>query len=192
LQSIAGVVALEYLVRGEIAILLESRPGVYFEHDIDGDDFDAPTNLAVAFELGTNFYGVVGASGSMLRSYPIIPIVGFVWRPSSEWMVRAILPDPRLIYSPSENLSLYVGGELAGGSFRVDDDRGRQGNLRNAVVTYSEYRATAGVIWRAANCEFEVGGGYAFQRKFDYHRAEEGFATDEGAPFAKVEIRTAF
>ena len=192
LQGISGVIALEYLVRGEIAILLETRPGVYFEHDIDSEDFDSPTNLAVAFVISENFYGVVGATASRFRSYPILPVIGFVWRVTPQWTVRAIAPDPRIIYSPSENLSFFVGGELAGGGFRVDGDQNRQSNLRNAVVNYSEYRANAGVIWRADRTEFELSGGYAFQRKFDFHRAEEGYATDEGAPFVKAEMRTAF
>ncbi|HEX8309696.1 MAG TPA: DUF6268 family outer membrane beta-barrel protein [Chthoniobacteraceae bacterium] len=192
LQGIAGVIALEYLVRGEIAVLLETRPGVYFEHDIDSEDFDAPTNLAVAFPITDNFYGVVGATAARFRSYPILPVIGFLWRVNPQWTVRAIVPDPRIIYSPSENLSFFVGGELAGGGFRVDGDQNRQSNLRNAVVTYSEYRAQAGVTWRVERTELELSGGYAFQRKFDYYRAEEGYATDEGAPFVKFEVRTAF
>jgi hypothetical protein len=192
LQSAAAVVALEYLQRGEIGVLFETRPGVYFEHDINTGAFDSPTILALAIPITDNFYGIVGASGSLLRSYPVIPLVGFFWRVSPEWTVKAYLPEPRIIYSPTENLSFWVGGELTGGSFRVDDDQGRQANLRNAVVTYSEYRASAGVTWSAKNYSVEVGGGYAFQRKFDYHRAEEGFATDEGAPFVKVELRAAF
>ena len=46
-----------------------------------------------------------------------------------------------------------------------------------------------GLHLQARNVQIELGAGYAFNRKFDFHRAEEGFETDEGAPFAKLEMR---
>jgi hypothetical protein len=38
----------------------------------------------------------------------------------------------------------------------------------------------------------EVVTGYAFQRDFDYHRAEESIKTDEGAPYVRAELRLSF
>ena len=38
----------------------------------------------------------------------------------------------------------------------------------------------------------DVGAGYAFRRKFDYHRAEEGYETDEGAPYVRVSFSAGF
>ena len=45
LQSFAAVVALEYVVADATGILLEARPGFYFEHHADVDDFNVPCLL---------------------------------------------------------------------------------------------------------------------------------------------------
>ena len=35
-----------------------------------------------------------------------------------------VLPEPKLIYSPTKNLDVYLGGEVAGGSYRTDVNDG--------------------------------------------------------------------
>jgi hypothetical protein len=193
LQSIAGVIALEYIQAGEVGILLETAPGVYFENDVNSGTFDSPTKLAAAFPLTTNFYLVAGGTYSGLRSYPFLPVIGAFWRINDRWTLRAIVPEPRLIYRATDRLALWVGGEIAGGSFRTDDDQDRDPALRKAVLTYSEYRVGAGFTYGDGDrCAVDVGAGYAFERKFDYHRADEDFQTEEGAPFVKVTLRAAF
>lgn len=193
LQSISGTIALEYLVRGKTGILLETEPGVYFENDIHSDSFDSPTKLALSYQLSERFVVVGGVSYTGLRSVPLIPIVGFVWTINDRLQVFAVPPEPKIIYTASEKLNFWVGGELTGGSFRTDGrEVRRKEKLNNAVLTYSEYRAGAGVVFGSEGCQVEIAGGYAFQRKFDYHRAEEGYETDEGAPYVKVEFHSAF
>ena len=193
LQGVNAKIALEYLVKGRTGFLLETEPGFYFEDDIEGNNFDSPTKLALAYPLSDRFTIVGGVSYAGLRSYQFIPIVGFVWQINDRLMVNMLPPEPRVIYSPTDKLSLWAGGELAGGSFRVDERKTREKkSLNNAVLDYSEWRAGAGFIYHAGPCNIEVGGGYAFQRKFDYHRAEEGFETDEGAPYLKLVVSGAF
>jgi hypothetical protein len=193
LQSIAGVIALEYIQSGEVGILFETAPGVYFENDVNSGSFDSPTKLAAAFPLTSDLYVIAGVTYSGLRSYPFLPAVGVFWRISDRWTLRAIVPEPRLIFRPSDRLALWVGGEVAGGSFRTDDDHERDPKLRKAVLTYSEYRVGAGFTYGDVDrVALDVGAGYAFERKFDYHRADEDFETEEGAPFVKVTLRAAF
>ena len=192
LQGIAGVVALEYLVKGRRVILFEALPGVYFEHDIRSDAFDVPIKAAMPIEINDSFAFIVGVSYVGMRSYPLLPIVGFNWRINDHWTVRAIPPDPRIIYTPRDDLNFWIGGELAGGAFRTDSRNQGPGKLDNAVVTYSDWRVGAGVTCRCDDLTFELSAGYSFNRKFDYHRAEEGFETDEGAPYAAMELTLAF
>jgi len=192
LQGIAGVVALEYLIKGRRVILFEALPGVFFEHEIHSDNFDVPIKAAIPLEVNDAFAFVVGVSYVGMRSYPVLPIVGFHWRINDQWTVRAIPPDPRIIYTPHENLNFWAGGELVGGAFRTDSRDHGQPNLNRAVVTYADWRAGAGVTCRCDRLTFELSGGYSFQRKFDYDRAEEGFETDGGAPYAAVEISATF
>jgi hypothetical protein len=192
LQGVAGVIALEYLVKGDLALLLETHPGVYFENDIDSDSFDAPTVIGGSYRFNDHFVGVIGATFASMREYPIIPGVGFIWTVNDQWTVSALYPQPRVIYKPDEHCSFYAGGEFVGGSFRVDDAKGRPAKLDRAVVSYSEYRAGLGFTYQSGPVSLEVGGGYAFQREFDFHRADRAYRTDEGAPYVKVELRTAF
>ena len=193
LQSAAGVIALEYMVKGQLGFILETQPGIYFEDDIRGNNFDAPTKLALAYPVSDNFVIIGGVTYAGMRSIQFIPVIGFSWTINDKWKVSMIPPEPRVIYTASENLHLWAGGELAGGSYRVDERQTREKkSLNNAVLDYTEWRAGAGFTYKVANCELELGGGYAFQRKFDYHRAEEGFETDEGAPYVKFQFGGSF
>ncbi len=106
--------------------------------------------------------------------------------------MAAIPPDPRIIYSASDKLHLWFGGELTGGSYRTDQRNAHPSKVSGAVVTYADWRVGAGVTWASDNVTVEVGGGYSFQREFDFHRAEKTYETDEGAPFARIEIQAAF
>lgn len=193
LQSIAGVIALEYLVRGQAAILIESRPGVYFQQDITGETFDAPTDIAAAFEIKPDkLYFVGGVSLSLLRSYHVLPILGVKWFINDKWILNAVVPQPRLIYNQSDRLQLWLGGELVGGAYKTDNRFVQPQKLSGAVVNYTEYRVGAGLTYSVKPFTFELGGGYTIQREFEYRRARESFITSGGAPFIKAEISAAF
>ncbi len=194
LQNANAILAVEYLVAGEIAILLETAPGFYFEENPDGDSFDAPTKLAVAFPLTPRFFLVAGATyRGAIEKYPFFPVLGALWLINDEWTLRLIAPAPRLIYRPAEHLRLWVGGELGGGAYRVDDDPSRPAELRHAVLTYSEIKVGAGFTWGDPDrVALDVGAGYNIRRKFDYFRAEKGYETDEGAPYLRVSFTAGF
>ncbi|HEX8296837.1 MAG TPA: hypothetical protein VF593_11080 [Chthoniobacteraceae bacterium] len=193
LQSFAAVIALEYLQRGEVGILLESAPGFYFEESVSSEAFAAPTLLAAAFPVSEKLFLIGGASYHPFRSYPILPVAGVLWKISDRWTLRAIVPEPRLIFRAGDQLALWAGAELSGGSFRVDESGDRDPKLRGAVLTYSEYRVGAGFTYGDPNrTAIDFGAGYAFNRKFDYHRADEDYETEEGAPYVKLTFRAGF
>ena len=197
LQSFSAIVALEYVIRDVTAVTVEARPGFYFEHDVREDAFNVP--VLVYFPLwwheGDDFSWALlgGVSYNGLRSYPVLPALGLAAK-YGKWTLLAVPPQPRLIYTASKELSFWVEGEVTGGAFRTDDhDFERKENLNHAVVTYSEWRVGAGITWKpCANALLDIGAGYAFNREFDFHRAEERFETDGGAPFVKVEFRASF
>ena len=197
LQSASGIIAIEYVVQDTAAMMLELRPGVYFEDDIDSDTFDIPVRIYAPIwwheSDRVSWAFLVGASYAGLRSYPIIPAAGLVVK-YDKWTLFAVPPQPRLAYAASDRLTIWAEGEVAGGAFRTDAQRfDRKPELNDAVVTYSEWRASLGFTLKTSDsCMVDVGAGWAFQRKFDFHRAEEGFETDEGAPFVKVELRGSF
>jgi hypothetical protein len=196
LQSGAAIIGLEYVVRNQTTVLIEARPGFFFEHEIDTDDINVPVTAyaPLYYKQGDQLSWALlaGFSYSGFRSMPFIPAAGLVAQ-YGKWTLLAVPPQPKLIYQATDRLALWVEGEAAGGSFRTDSQNfERKPGLNEAVVSYSEWRASAGFTYKRDNLQVELGAGYAFNRKFDFHRAEEGFETEEGAPFAKLEIRAGF
>jgi hypothetical protein len=183
LQGAWGTVALEYLVNGETGFLFESRPGVYFENDINSDAFNAPTVLALAIPIVKDtFYLVAGMLYTGFGEYPVLPVAGASWKINERWKLSALFPYPRLIYTVTDSLKIWAGGELVGGAYRTDNARITPDKLRSAVVDYAEYRAGAGVTWVVCSgFELDAGAGWAFHREFDFHRAGEKYRL-EGAP----------
>jgi hypothetical protein len=193
LQSVSGVIALEYLVNNQTAFMIETRPGVYFEHKINGGSFDAPTNVAMAYPIfgGDKFYLVAGVTVSGLARYPVFPIGGVVWHINDQWDLRAYLPNPRLVYVCCQNVELWVGGELVGGAYKTDNRNVNPVKLSGGVLTYDEVRAGAGFTWKATPLTFDFGAGYTVQSEFDYTRAGESFNTHP-APYVRLTARLDF
>ncbi len=194
LQSISGVIALEYLVKNQTAILLETRPGVYFEHNINGGAFDSPTTLALAYPVfgGDKFYLIVGAAGAALWSPHVIPVVGVSWHINDQWDLRGYLPQPRIVYKACDKLELWAGGELTGGGYKTDNRSDVDPHkLSGAVVTYTDIRVGAGLTWKVKPFTVDLGGGASMQREFNYDRAGSRFRT-EPAPYAELSVGAAF
>lgn len=193
LQSAAGVIALEYLVNDQTAFLIESRPGVYFQHKVSSGSFDAPTNIATVlpFFQSDKFYVIGGVTVSALSRYPVFPIGGILWHINNKWDLRAYLPDPRLVYQASDTLEYYTGAELVGGAYKTDNRQITPVKLSGAVLTYDEVRVGAGITWKAKPLTFDFGGGYTVQSEFDYSRAGESFTTHP-APYVRLTARLDF
>ncbi|MDQ6765690.1 MAG: hypothetical protein M3Z22_06275 [Verrucomicrobiota bacterium] len=195
LQSLAGLVALEYMVGNDVGAFISVRPGYYTENDFRQESFDYPITLGRIFVLQQNqLYLFVGANAAFLRGqYPILPLAGLIWRPSAQWNVYAILPEPRVTYSPSKRLSFYAGGQLVGSSFRTDRNDGIVPHrLSNAQIDYSEYRAGLGVEFHPCDhFSVNLGGGYDLLRRMNFDRANVEFKSDP-APYARLAFRAEF
>lgn len=191
LQSTAAVIGLEYRTPRGIGAILEARPGLFFEHHATGDSFDLPVKAAVVFSVNERFAVVLGATYSGHRKNPVYPVAGIWWKITDKLTLNAIPPDPRLEYEIHPDVRLFLGAELAGGSFRTD--AGRDDKLNEAVVSYTDYRSSAGVAWKInEGWSLDAGAGVSFYRKFDFHRAEVGVKTDDLAPFVKLSLRGEF
>lgn len=194
LQSVAGVIGLEYIVNGKAGIILRSNPGVYFSgDDASARSFDAPTILAGVIPVRENFKLVLGVRGSLLAQHPVLPIGGFIWDITPKLQASVIAPGPRLIYSFNERVSVFAGAELAGGSFVRDDTNAVRGRINHTVLDYTEYRGGAGLNVKVSKAiALDVSGGYDFQRKFDYYRPGVNYRTKEGAPYIQLRLAGQF
>jgi hypothetical protein len=195
LQAIAGVFGIDYMHGKDVGAFFQVRPGFYTQNDIGISSFDAPITLGRIFVIQEDrFYIFAGAYASFLRGgFPVLPLAGVIWIPCDQIRVMAVIPEPKVIYSPTKRLSLWAGGELVGGSFRTDRNEGIQpGKLRGAQVDFSEYRAGIGVAYALSDkVSVDVGAGYSIQRQFDFGRAGETFRTDP-SPYVRLLMSAAF
>jgi hypothetical protein len=199
LQAMAGIISIDYMHGEDIGALLEFRPGFYTEEHIGIASFDCPITLARFFILQPDkLYLLVGAQAKFLRGgFPVLPFAGLVWYPNEKLQVMGILPDPRVIYSVSDQLHLWAGGELVGGSFRTDHhdeflNIKHVAKLSGTQVDYSEYRAGVGATYSMTQqIDLNLGGGYSIRRSFNFHRAGEHYDADP-APYVRFEIKANF
>jgi hypothetical protein len=195
LQALAGVFGIEDMHGKDVGAFLQVRPGFYFQNDIGISSFDAPITLGRIFVIQEDkLYIFGGAYASFLRSgFPVLPLAGVIWIPSDNFRVMAVLPEPKLIYSATKKLDLWLGGELVGGSYRTDRNDGIQpGKLRGAQVDFSDYRAGVGLTYAVSEkVSFDLGVGCSLQREFDFGRAGETFRTDP-SPYVRVQMAATF
>jgi hypothetical protein len=177
---------------------LQIRPGFYTEEHIGLASFDCPILLGRFWVWQPDkLYFLTGAYVSFLRGgFPVLPFVGVVWKPNENIRVMGVLPDPRVIYTVNRQLEVYLGGELAGGSFRTDHHDDYVGphiaKLSGTQVDYADYRAGGGFIYRLTNAiSIDGSGGCSIQRSFNYHRAGEYYRTDP-APYVQLALKAAF
>jgi hypothetical protein len=195
LQALAGVVGIDVMHGSDVGAFLQVRPGFYTQNNFDISSFDIPITLGRIFVLQPDkLYVFLGAYASFLRGgYPVLPLAGVIWIPCDSFRILGVLPEPRMVYSPTKNLDLYVGGEISGGSYRTDTNNAiAPHKLSGAQVDFDDYRAGVGVAYNLKeNLSLDLGAGYSIERHFAFHRAGENFRTDP-SPFLRLEFKAAF
>ncbi len=195
LQDIAGVIAVDYMHGKDIGAFLEIRPGFYFQNDIGSSSFDVPITAGEIFVVKENkFYAFVGAHAAFLYGgFPVLPIVGVIWIQSDQLRLMALAPEPKLIYSPTKKLDLWLGGELVGGSFRTDrNDEIQPHKLSGAQVDFADYRVGVGLTYDLSKqMTLDIGAGCSIEREFHFDRAGETYRTDPSS-YVRVQLTAAF
>ena len=195
LQAMSAVIGIDYMHGNDVGAFLQVRPGFYFQNDIGISSFDAPITLGRIFIVQEDkLYVFIGAYASFLRSgFPVLPLAGVIWIPNEKFRVMGVLPEPKIIYSPTKKVDLWLGGEVVGGSFRTDrNDNVRPGKLNGTQVDFSDYRVGVGLSYDVSrNVSLDVGAGYSLQRQFDFGRAGETYRTDP-SPYVRLQMSAAF
>ncbi len=195
LQSMAGVIGVDYMQGSDVGAFFQLRPGFYTQSDVGISSFDVPITLGRIFVVKEKkFYVFGGAYASFLRGgSPVLPLAGIIWIPSDNVRLLGLLPTPRLIYSPTKKIDLWVGGELVGGSFRTDrNDSIQPAKLNGTTVNFSDYRAAVGFVYTVSDAfKFDLDAGCSVQRQFDFGRAGETYRTDP-SPYVRLQLSAQF
>ena len=198
LQSVNSIVGLDTKYSDSLLFRIEAQPGFYgtsFEQ-LDGDAFNVPFIIGGTYIYTPELQFVFGVGVNVQSRFPVIPGGGVRWKFAPNWVLNATLPTPRLEYELNRNLTLFAGGDLKGGSYRVDDQFGNNNgdtSLNSAWLSYEEVRLGAGAEWKI-NSSFSVTaeGGYVPYRQFDFHRTEVRYHNESGAPYGAVMLRGEF
>ena len=197
LQSLAAVVGLDTKLSDSLLIRFEATPGFYSARDFEGEDFNVPFILGGTYLYSPTLQFVFGLGVNLESQYPVLPGGGVRWKFRPQWVLNAVVPQPRLEYEVNRNLTIYAGAELRNKTFRVDNnfvgDASEPGNLNNAVLSYTEIRTGAGVAWKLGKAfKLTVEGGYLPYRQFDYHRASIRYKSEGGAPYGSISLGASF
>ncbi len=197
LQSFSVIIGADFQLGDSWLVRVETEPGFYGDgNDLRGRDFNAPLIIGGSYIASADLQWIVGLGIDFNRRYPVLPAIGVRWHFADQWTLHAVLPNPRLEYSWSKALTLFAGGEVRDGTYRVSssfgDARGRS-RLNDAVVEYLEVRAGAGLSWKATPAlTLEAQGGYLPYRDFDFNRTGDNIETKGGSAYGQVSLNAKF
>ena len=195
LQDAALVLGIDFMHGRDVGAFLEIRPGFYFQNNVGSSSFDIPITVGRIFVLQEDkLYVFAGAHAAFLHgAFPVLPLLGVIWIPRDKLRLMALVPDPKLIYSPTKKLDLWIGGELVGGSFRTDhNDNIQPHKLSGTQVDFADYRAGVGLTYDLTDqMSLDLGADCSIEREFHFARAGETYRTDP-SPYIRLQLTAAF
>jgi hypothetical protein len=196
LQSAAVVLGFDWEINDRWRARLEAIPGVYSDfEDFSGDDFNAPFGVEVSYAINPNLVVGVQFSVDARREMPFVGIPGVRWRLNDRWLLSLWIPRPQIEYRATDELTLFAGASLTGGSYVVADDFGtRSGRpqLNGAAVDFREVRVGGGLRWRVGKWLFaEAAGGWTVERRYDFHEEDTEIKAG-GAPYVQASFGATF
>lgn len=197
LQSTNLIVGFDIQLADQWLMRVEAAPGFYSDFvDLSSRDFNAPLIIGASYLVNKDLQWVVGMSIDLWRDMPVLPGAGVRWKFADQWVLNFILPKPRVEYELLKSTTLYVGGEMKGGSYMVNGQFGNshgRGNLNQTVVEYSEVRVGGGVSWKATPfLTLEAETGASAYREYNFSRAHTKFKSDEAAPYGQIALSGSF
>jgi len=196
LDSMVGIVGLDFRWSEKDLLHVEGRPGFY--SDIEGSGWDAlnsPLDVGYTHVVNNKFQWVIGFSLNTWRRSRYLGGAGLRWQINDRWKIKAYMPTPAVEYLARPNLTLTMGADIRGDAYRVGpqfgNNRGRPA-LNNALVEYQEVRVGPGFSWNVKpTIEVNFMAGYMAGRSFDFF-ADGPKLNGSGAPFVSLAVHALF
>jgi len=175
---------------------IEGRPGFYTDFQGGGlNAINAPLDVGYTRVVSNYFQWVLGFNFNSWRSNRFLGAPGFRWQINDHWKVKAYMPTPDIEYYARPNLTLTLGGDFRGESYRVGPHFGdsiNQHALNSALIDYREIRIGPGFSWNVRPLiEVNFMAGYMEGRQYDFHN--DGIVLNgSGGPFVSVAVHALF
>jgi hypothetical protein len=214
LQSVNAIIGADIAVNDQILIRAEIHPGIYSDFvNVTSSDFDAPVQIGGTYLWSKDFQIIFGLQIDLKSNLPIIGLPGFRWQFADNWVLSAIPPNPQIQFELNKAVTLYVGAEILGGTYHLNDEfgdtHGHDGPTPNNsapfnghIMDYEEFRTGVGVTWKfTPNLSLDVSGGYVPYREYDVHPDHIGFTSENttfhnnlggGGGYSEVGIKGSF
>jgi hypothetical protein len=196
LDTAVSHVAIDFRWSEKDLLHLEGHPGFYTDFQGAGwNSFNTPFDLGYTRVVNQKLQWVVGFSLNTWRHARYLGAAGFRWQINDRWKLKAYLPTPDVEYVALPNLTLTLGADIRGDTYRVGPRFGESRGapiLNNALVDYEEVRVGPGFSWNVRpTIEFNLMTGYMVGRQFDYHTGGPKL-NGSGSPFISINLHALF
>lgn len=196
LHGVAGRLSVGGRLSRRWSVNIDAAPGLYSDlEDVSPDDFNLPASVRAAYFVHPGLQLLAGFRIDWRNEIPIVGGPGVRWMFAEGWTLNLFLPAPNVTWQATERLSLSVGGEFAGGSFRVNEGFGTANGdprLNNSQVSYREVRASAGLSYRFnPTSELILGAGVGLDRRATFNEQRLQLVSG-AAPFVRLQYRLRF
>jgi hypothetical protein len=189
LQSFALRLGYERRLSPQWTFGADVAPGFYSDfEDLDSSDFNAPLALRLMSASSRDFQWGVALLVDPWRPSPVIGGPGVRWQFAPGWTLVGFPPEPRVEYTVSKTLTVFAGGGLRGGTFRVAEDFGRRRGrpmLDGQRVDFREIGLSVGARWQLTpTISAQASVGWMLDRRFEYESRNLLLNGDGAASFA--------
>ncbi len=157
-------------------LMVDYRFGVGAFSDFEGSARQGirfPGHVVSYYEWRPWLVTVLGAEALDRDDISVLPVAGWVWRPKDNVVYELVFPRPKIHFRTGSSNSMYLSGELGGGTWAIERDTATNDN-----VTYRDLRLLLGFIdFDDHNAALEL--GWAFARKLQYRSGFGDYRPDD-------------
>ncbi|MDD5116166.1 MAG: DUF6268 family outer membrane beta-barrel protein [Candidatus Omnitrophica bacterium] len=127
---------------------------------------------------------IAGVFISPHENDPIMPILGFIYKPNDKLTFNIIPKQPEISYKLNDKLTLFSQADITMDEYRVDKE-----GLKNIALEYNEIHAGAGLRYKAnENIQGNIVVGGVFNRSIKYRRDDYGKITVKNGVYTELRI----
>lgn len=132
-----------------------------------------PGHVVSYYEVHPWLLTVFGAESLDRDDVSVLPVAGIVWRPNDDVVCELVFPRPKLQTRISDERSVYIAGELGGGTWAIERD-----NQTNDNATYRDFRLLLGLV-NLEDTDSSIEIGWSFGRKLSYRSGFGDYHPDD-------------